>query len=88
VKFEDLVRNPVVTTSAFLEFIGEGYVDGILEQAFTEPHVYGFGDWKIRSTSKIHADSVLGPAGWPEDERKLCWDIVGSVASELGYAAA
>jgi hypothetical protein len=86
VKYEDLVRNPVVTTTGILEFIGERYVDGILEHAFTQPHVHGFGDWKIRSTSKIHADSVLGPGGWPEDERELCWDIVGSVASELGYA--
>jgi hypothetical protein len=86
-RYEDLVALPEATLSCVLSFLGEAWSDEILTSAFTRQQPGGYMDWKIGSTTGIHAHSVGQWHAWPREERAAVWDIVGQTASGFGYAS-
>ena len=64
--YEDLVLDPVHVLSGLFAFLGLDWDAGMLDRVFSADHGDGPGDWKIRSTKQISADSVgrYGPANF------------------------
>jgi amino acid adenylation domain-containing protein len=58
VRYEDLVRDPEVTLRTILASVGEPWVPGLAERAFTTPHTLGHGDPKMILSHGVAGDRV------------------------------
>ncbi len=50
-------------------------------------HAPGYEDWRIREARGVYQTSVGGWTGWPTEDVRALWEIVGPIASRLGYDA-
>jgi hypothetical protein len=87
-RYEDVVEETERTLEVMLQFIGEGDPGDLIARAFTQPHTYGYGDWKIPDTRGIHRASVGKWRSWPAAERDMLWSIVGDLAQSFSYTPA
>lgn len=85
IKYEDIVRDPEAAMNAVFHFICEDPVSNIASAMFKARHDAGYGDKKIRSTNKIHQQSIGRWASMPSAEADALWDIVAVQARRYGY---
>jgi protein-tyrosine sulfotransferase len=85
-RYEELVTSPSVVISDLLAFIGESYVDGLVERTFNIQHDQGFQDKKIETATRIHSDSVGRWRTWSQDEIEHLWTTVQTTAERYGYS--
>ena len=90
VKYENLARFPEKCVGETLDFLAIGRVRGdaskMCARALRVPHTHGYQDKKIRSTRRIHEESIGKWSGWTMQRRRAYWFIVGTVATAFGYS--
>jgi hypothetical protein len=86
VKYEDLVFKTESTLKDILTFLGEQYSPSMIDRAFKTVSPAGIGDPKIRSTRRVHANSVGRWQEWEEMEIDALWAIVSETAHKYDYA--
>jgi protein-tyrosine sulfotransferase len=84
-RYEELVEATERILTKLLSFIGETFRPGLIENAFTNSHTFGYEDWKIRDATEVYRTSVCKWTKWPPDEIQALWEIVGPLAEALGY---
>jgi hypothetical protein len=85
VTYETLARQPKTAVSDVCDFLGEDYLDRLVDEAFSISHKEGYGDWKIRSAASVHTASIGKWRQWRRSEIDELWNIVGPTALRFGY---
>jgi hypothetical protein len=85
VRYEDLIYDPPNVIKGVLQFMGESYSNGLIDEAFRQRHQAGYQDLKILSTDRVHNNSVGRWRQWPAGEVTALWKIVEPMAMQYGY---
>lgn len=88
VRYESLVKDPMLITNEIFEFLGEKYDDSIVDSIFDSYHDLGDGDPKVRFSDKIHKNSIGHGASIPFSSIPNNFIIeIDCVHKQLGYSS-
>ena len=85
IRYEDVVRDAQTAADTVFTVLGEPIVQDIEAKAFGKTHTFGYQDWKIAGTTRVHAGSV-GRAWTDAAQRDEVWRVVEDIAATFGYS--